>query len=119
MYEDFVAHLRDEAGALDYDGWVWTACDYERAADVIEELSAKLSAYEKTGVKPEEVDILARTLSKQRMALGFSTVEEFQSFLDKIIEDKSILGALVNHRQEMRETGTCCLTMDRKTKEFK
>jgi len=32
---------------------------------------------------------------------------------------RSILGALVNHRQEMRETGTCCLTMDRKTKEFK
>lgn len=88
MYEDFVAHLRDEAGALDYGGWVATACDYERAANIIEELSAKLSAYEKTGVKPEEVDTLARTISKQRMALGFSTVEEFQSFLDKMIEDE-------------------------------
>lgn len=88
MYEDFVTHLRDEAGALDYGGWVWTACDYERAADIIEELSAKLSAYEKTGVKPEEIDPLARTLSKTRMALSLSTIEEFQSFLDKMIEDE-------------------------------
>lgn len=88
MYEDFVAHLRDEAGALDYGGWVATACDYERAANIIEELSAKLSAYEKTGVKPEEIDTLARTLSKARMALALSTSREFQQFLDKMIEDE-------------------------------
>lgn len=88
MYEDFVKRLRDRAGALDYDGWVETACDYDKAADVIEELSTRLSAYEKTGVKPVEIDPLARTLSKLRIAHGFTTIEEFQSFIDKIIEDE-------------------------------
>lgn len=34
--------LRERAEAFDYDGWVETASDYEKAADAIEELQATL-----------------------------------------------------------------------------
>ena len=43
MYDELLKRLREKAGAFDYDGWVETACDYEQAADAIEELIAKLN----------------------------------------------------------------------------
>ena len=39
-YEELVKRLREKAGAFDYDGRPDIACDYEQAADTIEELSA-------------------------------------------------------------------------------
>ena len=39
MYEELVERLREKAGAFDYDGRPDIACDYEQAADAIEELS--------------------------------------------------------------------------------
>lgn len=37
-YEELVKRFRDKAGAFDYDGRPDIACDYEQAADAIEEL---------------------------------------------------------------------------------
>lgn len=37
--DELVKRLRERAEAFDYDGWVETASDYEKAADVIEEQS--------------------------------------------------------------------------------
>jgi hypothetical protein len=39
MYDELVKRLREKAGAFDYDGRPDIACDYEQAADAIEELS--------------------------------------------------------------------------------
>ena len=39
MYDELVKRLRKRAESFDYDGWVETASDYEKAADAIEELS--------------------------------------------------------------------------------
>ena len=39
MYDELVKRLRKKAKAFDYDGWVETASDYEKAADAIEGLS--------------------------------------------------------------------------------
>lgn len=36
--DEMVKHLREKAGAFDYQGWTETAIDYELAANVIEEL---------------------------------------------------------------------------------
>lgn len=41
MYDELVKRLRDRAGAFDYDGRPDIACDYEQAADAIEELSKR------------------------------------------------------------------------------
>lgn len=38
MYDELIKRLREKAEAFDYDGWVETASDYEKAAEVIEEL---------------------------------------------------------------------------------
>jgi len=38
-YGELIKRLRERAEAFDYDGWVETASDYEKAADAIEELS--------------------------------------------------------------------------------
>lgn len=40
MYDELVKRLREKAGAFDYDGRPDIACDYEQAADAIEELMA-------------------------------------------------------------------------------
>lgn len=40
MYDELVKRLRKKAEAFDYDGWVETASDCEKAAEVIEKLSA-------------------------------------------------------------------------------
>lgn len=45
MYEERVKRLREKAGAFDYDGRPDIACDYEQAADAIEQLSNAGSAY--------------------------------------------------------------------------
>jgi hypothetical protein len=37
--DEFVKRLREKSEAFDYDGWVETASDYEKAADAIEGLS--------------------------------------------------------------------------------
>lgn len=39
--------LRERAEAFDYDGWVETASDYEKAADAIEQLIEERDAYRK------------------------------------------------------------------------
>ena len=39
MYDELVKRLRKKAEAFDYDGWVETASDCDKAADAIEELS--------------------------------------------------------------------------------
>ena len=38
MYDDLIKRLREKAGAFDYDGRPDIACDYEQAAEAIEEL---------------------------------------------------------------------------------
>lgn len=38
-YTDLVSALRERAGCFDYDGRPDIACDYEQAADAIEELA--------------------------------------------------------------------------------
>ena len=43
--DELIKRLREKAGAFDYDGRPDIACDYERAADVIEQLSNAGSAY--------------------------------------------------------------------------
>ena len=43
MYDELIKRLREKAGAFDYDGRPDIACDYEQAADAIEELIAKLN----------------------------------------------------------------------------
>lgn len=48
MYDELVKRLRERAEAFDYDGWVETASDYEKAADAIEELQAQLTAARRT-----------------------------------------------------------------------
>lgn len=40
MYDELIKRLREKAGAFDYDGRPDIACDYEQAADTIEELAA-------------------------------------------------------------------------------
>jgi uncharacterized protein YqeY len=41
MYDDLIKRRREKAGAFDYDGRPDIACDYEQAADAIEELDYK------------------------------------------------------------------------------
>ena len=48
MYDDLAKRLRDRAGAFDYDGRPDIACDYEQAADAIEELQGKNFLMKKT-----------------------------------------------------------------------
>lgn len=43
MYDEQIKRLREKAGAFDYDGRPDIACDYEQAADAIEELQAELN----------------------------------------------------------------------------
>ena len=45
MNYDLVKRLREKAGAFDYDGRPDIACDYEQAADAIEQLTNAGSAY--------------------------------------------------------------------------
>jgi hypothetical protein len=40
--DELIKRLREKAGAFDYDGRPDIACDYEQAADAIEELQATL-----------------------------------------------------------------------------
>ena len=44
MYDELVKQLRDKAGAFDYDGRPDIACDYEQAADAIEEIATNYDA---------------------------------------------------------------------------
>ena len=54
MYDELVKRLRKKAEAFDYDGWVETASDYEKAADAIEELQkAVLRLEEESGILDE------------------------------------------------------------------
>ena len=45
MCDKFVKRLREKAGAFDYDGRHDIACDYEQAADAIEELQQQVEHY--------------------------------------------------------------------------
>ena len=47
MYDELVKRMRDKAGAFDYDGRPDIACDYEQAADAIEELTAERDKYKR------------------------------------------------------------------------
>ncbi len=47
MYDKLVKALREKAGAFDYDGRPDIACDYEQAADAIEELMRYVQQMEK------------------------------------------------------------------------
>ena len=40
--DELIKRLREKAGAFDYDGRPDIACDYEQAADAIEQLTADL-----------------------------------------------------------------------------
>lgn len=42
MYDEFIKRLRKRAEAFGYNGWVETASDYEKAAEIIENLSKEL-----------------------------------------------------------------------------
>lgn len=55
-YEERVKRLRDKAGAFDYDGRPDIACDYEQAADSIEELIAQQRGNEEA-VKVMQMEI--------------------------------------------------------------
>ena len=45
MFDEQIKRLREKADAFDYDGRPDIACDYEQAADAIEQLSNAGSAY--------------------------------------------------------------------------
>lgn len=47
MYDELIKDLREKAGAFDYDGRPDIACDYEQAADAIEELSSQLDDFKR------------------------------------------------------------------------
>ncbi len=42
MYDELIKRLREKAGAFDYDGRPGIACDYEQAADAVEDLSKQI-----------------------------------------------------------------------------
>ena len=46
MYDELIKQLREKAGAFDYDRRPDIACDYEQAADAIEELSKQREYWE-------------------------------------------------------------------------
>lgn len=59
-------------------------CDITDERDrKIAELTEKLEAYERTGLKPEEIDPLARTLSKLRTMLGCKDLQELEKLLER------------------------------------
>lgn len=55
MYDELIARLREKAGAFDYDGRPDIACDYEQAADAIEELSRENKSLAKRVNEASEV----------------------------------------------------------------
>ena len=58
MYEELIKRLREKAGAFDYDGRSDIACDYEQAADAIEELvrKEKFHAFLWNTIQPNEME---------------------------------------------------------------
>ena len=58
MYEALIQRLREKAGAFDYDGRPDIACDYEQAADAIEELvrKEKFHAFLWNTIQPNEME---------------------------------------------------------------
>ena len=59
MYEELIKRLREKAGAFDYDGRPDIACDYEQAADAIEELTKKekFHAFLWNTIQPNEMEL--------------------------------------------------------------
>jgi hypothetical protein len=57
---ELITRLRERAEAFDYDGWVETASDYEKAADTIEELSKpKWIPVTERLPKPDDIVVVA------------------------------------------------------------
>lgn len=66
-YEELVKRFRDKAGAFDYDGRPDIACDYEQAADAIEELITQQRGNEEAvKVMQMEIDRLLASQTQKR-----------------------------------------------------
>lgn len=55
MYDEQIKQLRDKAGAFDYEGRPDIACDYEQAANVIEELTKDRDNWKVTAKEEREM----------------------------------------------------------------
>ena len=72
-------YLKDDELLESYDDVVLDERD-----EKIKELTERLEAYERTGVKPEEIDPLARILSKLRSILGCKSLADLERLLDRV-----------------------------------
>lgn len=61
-YDEMVKHLREKAGAFDYQGWIETAIDYELAADAIEKLIEVIQNHDflESLIKPRWIPVTER-----------------------------------------------------------
>lgn len=66
--DELVKRLRERAEAFDYDGWVETAIDYEKAADVIEEQS-----------KPKWIPVTERFPESGKYVLAYSADDDLMA----------------------------------------
>lgn len=74
MYDEQIKWLRDRAGAFDYDGRPDIACDYEQAADTIEELNIMIDSYKR--IMKEWIQEAYRAYSKYAKSVFDSLSEE-------------------------------------------
>ena len=62
MEDEQVKVLREKAGAFDYDGRPDIACDYEQAADAIEDLSKRVDE----SIPKDDAEIIIAEVAKPR-----------------------------------------------------
>lgn len=84
MYDELVKRLRERAAAFDYDGWMETAIDYEKAADAIEKLGnwwAQADKLIQMLEMPHWVPVAERLPEPYKSVLLYSGEEVFTGYM--------------------------------------
>lgn len=105
MYDEFVKRLREKAGAFDYDGRPDIACDYEQAANAIEELTAIreeqkaqiiLMAAEIEEQQPRWIPVTERLPNNGKKVLVFEFGRVEQAYTTTYTADGSLCWVVIN-----------------------
>lgn len=89
MCNELVKRLREKAGAFDYDGRPDIACDYEQAADAIEELTRENDSLAKSVNEASEflrrrwIPVTERLPKYGERVLVFGGVTMYVAYYDK------------------------------------
>lgn len=90
-YDEMVKHLREKAGAFDYQGWIETAIDYELAADAIEKLIEVIQNHNflESLIKPNWIPVTERLPKNEKDVLAYYGFKH-----DGVLSDQRFIGTL-------------------------